>query len=379
MKIIFDTNIIHEDFFLSHANFVAMCITAAKCGIDILMPKIVVDEFINQYREKLEEVDTEVNKAVRLIEQIDKIRMFQSIFPASEKDKLIRQYPETLSKRMEELEIKVLPYPNVSHEIIVARDLHRRRPFQRNGKGYRDALIWESILSVLKPALIESSEPQVIFINKNTSDFCDGNELHPHLKSDLKDKSVPVEDVKIFTNIADVVKQFIKPRQEQLENLKNHLSSSALIGNISIEKHLTDLMDRQLDLFLNDYGSGYGGYDYHGPVLGILESPELKDLTDVRYEITDVRRLSDTRIIMDISVEANAYVEGFIYKPDRYLYDDAEIYSIIVEDWNNYYSLVEECIPVFAHAEFIIDQDMTNILMDSLELDYEKILEKSRF
>ena len=53
MKLVFDTNIIHEDFHLYGGRITKLCSAAEKLGYDLMIPDVVVDETVNQYRKKL--------------------------------------------------------------------------------------------------------------------------------------------------------------------------------------------------------------------------------------------------------------------------------------------------------------------------------------
>jgi hypothetical protein len=56
--------------------------------------------------------------------------------------------------------------PRVSHEEVVKRDLLRRKPFGESGKGYRDTLIWETVLAELR-----REQSQMALVSHNIKDF----------------------------------------------------------------------------------------------------------------------------------------------------------------------------------------------------------------
>ena len=74
--------------------------------------------------------------------------------------------------------VRILPIPDIGHGDLVARDLARTKPFDA-GRGYRDALIWETVL-----ALAAEEPVPVVFVTANRQDFGDG-QLHPHLSQDV--------------------------------------------------------------------------------------------------------------------------------------------------------------------------------------------------
>lgn len=160
MKIVIDTNIIYGDFFLKKAQIISLCETASRCGIEIYVPEVVIAEIINQYREKLEEICHKVNECIRGIDQIAPQYTFNNPFSDVVKNNLLKEYGAHLRNRINELGIKIIPYSQISHKDLVKRDLARKRPFQNSGKGYRDALIWESVLDIMQHTEIP---PAIVF------------------------------------------------------------------------------------------------------------------------------------------------------------------------------------------------------------------------
>jgi len=77
----------------------------------------------------------------------------------------------------------ILPYPDVSHRDVTARALARRRPFDSLGhEGYRDALIWESVLAFARTLARE----RVVLVSRNSKDFADAaGDLHADLRRDV--------------------------------------------------------------------------------------------------------------------------------------------------------------------------------------------------
>lgn len=71
------------------------------------------------------------------------------------------------------------PIPAITHLEVLARDLANRRPFQSNGRGYRDALIWETLLE-------NSQTGIVVLLSNNSGDFGAGKP-HADLISDLSE------------------------------------------------------------------------------------------------------------------------------------------------------------------------------------------------
>ena len=74
---------------------------------------------------------------------------------------------------------KITPYPDISHEIIARRALDRRKPFDVRGhNGYRDTLLWISVLSA-------ATDSKVMFVSDNSADFAKNKQMPTELADDL--------------------------------------------------------------------------------------------------------------------------------------------------------------------------------------------------
>lgn len=92
-------------------------------------------------------------------------------------------YRNELNNRIKQLGIGIIPYPNTGHKIMVARELGKKKPFKDSTKGYRDALIWDSVMEHTQKY---SSNCGIIFLTANSKDFADKDkkDLHTDLIAD---------------------------------------------------------------------------------------------------------------------------------------------------------------------------------------------------
>lgn len=360
MKIVFDTNILHFDFFLRNAQIVDICETSRQYGIDVYIPEVVYDEMVNQYLERIEEVQKEIDsKAIDLRGISTSLSLVNPIDEAN-KAQMIRDYPSILNKKLEDLGIKKLPYPNISHKEVVDRDLKRRRPFQKSGKGYRDALIWESILTIIDKT---EDDPNVIFLNKNTHDFFEKGDLHPDLKQDLTLKGLKSESLKIYDNLNNAITNHIRPLQERIKELLDKFSGSSAIGGIDIKEYLLNSIEDDLNKILSDEDNCY--------TLGTnlyFENPEFNELVDVSCEIKDIHYLTSDQIIVDVEASVLVNVEGYLHKADYPLIAEDKMPTIIDSDWNRHYMLVWDTIKFPIRISLVVDSDLTEVLNHSIDL-----------
>ncbi|MBE0448432.1 MAG: DUF4935 domain-containing protein [Actinobacteria bacterium] len=99
------------------------------------------------------------------------------------------------------------------------RELSRRKPFtldgKGKGKGYRDALVWHTVIELVKG----SSEP-IAFVTKNWRDFSMGKDdrtLHHHLTDDLAVQGLETR-VELFENLQEFNEKYVKPHIPKTSN-----------------------------------------------------------------------------------------------------------------------------------------------------------------
>jgi hypothetical protein len=148
-------------------------------------------------------------------------------------DDLAAAYEEALREKLTVLGARIQPIPDVDHALLVKRATERRRPCDNNGNGYRDTLIWETIL------VVATEGDDVVFVTNDT-DFTVEEEgerdLHPDLLADLEEAGVDVE-IAIVTDLHTAIRQYLVhgkaevadlAHQVRLESLNEWLQDAAL-------------------------------------------------------------------------------------------------------------------------------------------------------
>jgi hypothetical protein len=116
------------------------------------------------------------------------------------------------------------PYAAVSTSAILERCLAGRRPFSSDGKkGFRDAVIWESLVEIIK------TPSKTIFITSNTSDFGAHRKLHESLCEDIagSGKSLIVCD-----GIEKFAEEFAKPALKILDGIKPRVEDGGFLSDL---------------------------------------------------------------------------------------------------------------------------------------------------
>jgi len=163
MQIVLDTNIIFDHWQLDGPNFLVLekLIRLNKCKL--IIPEIVFLEVMNKYRQVLLDRTKAVDDLNKLIANEDKRIQYPDV------DQLCKEYKDSLTNRLEDLQAEIPSHTDIPHADIVSRSLNHRRPFsksEKSDKGYRDTLIWEVILRK-----VANPDTATVFITNNTTDF----------------------------------------------------------------------------------------------------------------------------------------------------------------------------------------------------------------
>lgn len=358
MKVILDTNIIFNDFHLKGAKIKSLCESVKLTGDTVHIPKVVVDESINKYREKIQECKSAIDKAMsnfkRLAGEVVGDNFMYEEFMYEES----KQYADIFKKRLRELGINIIPYPSTSHQELVKRDLARKKPFQETGKGYRDALIWESVKSLCETSSLSSENPKIIFVNKNHKDFCLGKLLHPDLKDDLVDK----DSVRIIEDTDIFMEEYVKPQQERLKTIQDSLNEykryNKIDLNTEIDKRITDfLLYREFDYEESPFGQEF-------------ENPSVVGFDEPSFIVTEVRQISEEEILVEVTIEVSCEFDFFIFKSDAICMEEDELPYIWDSDWNKHYMAASKTMPIRLKATLIVNSSFEEILSDDIEITY---------
>lgn len=178
--IILDTNILMADFLLktspSHIQLVKF---VRRANSSIVLPQIVLEETEAHYQRQLHAKRLSLEKAMK---DYQRIAGSELDIPEQCFERTIDNYANYLGRQLWGL-LEILPYKQDYLDEVVSRAINRRKPCSSSGEGFRDAILWLTIIDFAK---WYKSEP-VVFITNNTRDFCDSDNrtLHHQLQEEL--------------------------------------------------------------------------------------------------------------------------------------------------------------------------------------------------
>ena len=150
----------------------------------LLIPQVVIDEAVKKQRADLRERHAQLTKELQAFERLYR-HGDPTWTPPSldvDLDRALESYRNDLMIRMRGLRAIILPYEAIPLGPLVVRAMECRKPFDAKGqRGFRDAVIWASVLHFLR-----RSAETCYLVTNNKNDFCDSNGLHPDLQEDLR-------------------------------------------------------------------------------------------------------------------------------------------------------------------------------------------------
>jgi len=194
MKIVVDTTVFGQGFNSRSADVRLLKDFAERTHAEVCVPGVVYDEAINLVRKSVEEINAKLDVAQRLTGD-------DTAYSKLNIERRLSTYAESLTALFKDLNARVLPYPSVTHKKLATRALIPSKPFVTSGRGYRDALIWFSLLE-----LTQDCGEEISFITGNSDDFCHSKKdlrLHGDLINDLKGMGIQDSRVAFFSSLGD--------------------------------------------------------------------------------------------------------------------------------------------------------------------------------
>ena len=352
--IIIDTNVIHLDFKLNKARIVTLCNTSTILGHEIFIPEVVIDEIVKQYDEKAEEYINSFNKALKKLSDLSTSPITQTPIDAKG---FISNYRNELNNRIKQLGIGIIPYPNTGHKIMVARELGKKKPFKDSTKGYRDALIWDSVMEHTQKY---SSNCGIIFLTANSKDFADKDkkDLHTDLIADCISNGIPTTSIRLVTDIQNFIDNEIILRSTELKEKFNQLQQDGGLGDIDFIQLIQDYISKDmLDNLIssNDFDS------YPGYAPGLYENPEITSIEKVSCSFNTIREISSDTILIQSEVSVQVDLDCFIFRADLPLIDDSKFPTIIDYEWNDHYVLASDSATFKFQFNILTDTNFKNV------------------
>lgn len=218
MHVFLDSNIFFNHWYLESSQLRLLLHYLNNEGYTLLVSSLVVEEVENKHRTLARGAYSTMEKEVNNI---------NALFPKNKvnfpplSDMPVYDLGGQLKDRVDF--ISKIEYGNIPQSVVVKRAMSSKRPFQTNEKGYRDTLIWLSLLQHLKE---EEIDGDVAFITTNINDFmgADKSSFHPDLLDDI-----PLAGLKCHMHSFTSLSSFLNKNVDSQAHLIDQTRAASLV------------------------------------------------------------------------------------------------------------------------------------------------------
>ncbi len=316
MRIIMDSNVFIADFYLEGTGFRVFLSEYTKIPATIHISEVVIDEVVNKFYENLREAVEGFHKRSETIKKLIK-KDVGKLITNGEIESEVNIYCVHLTSKLDIAKANILPYPEILHKDVVQYEFFRRKSFKKNGFGYRDFLLWQSVKSLLM-----TGSDTVAFITGD-SDFGNDASIDLELQEELEKEGIDKTRLILYRSLGQFSDKIITPKLKNLESIKERLSRGALE-----EFNLSGWVDDNIKFLLNVASLGtylYGLEEGVGDIsVSDLDKVGTIDVESVRLLESDEIILIHASINLDIVLEEQYEVADFFLSerlPEIYDFD----------------------------------------------------------
>lgn len=349
MIIVLDTNILCRDFYAKGIHLSQLLKMK-----NIVIPEIVFDETLNKHKEYLR---TAGKNIVESTEQYNRIALKEiSITLEDDYELEDAQYEKFLIDLLRKNgNYPPHKYPEVPHKEVVRRAIARKRPFDSKGRnGYRDYLIWRSVLDIVEEASIMMPSETVHFISENTKDFADEkdkNKLHPDLLEEMEQLQVDVEMLVYWPSLNMFIEKVVKP-----ELMKIDAEELLAQGSTNQKQFMNDVATYTREHLKE---SSVAGYDVFVPG----EKPYIESIQDESLDIIDISSIEEEKVLVTVACQYYGVICSLLTKTEMMLLPKEYLEESMVEGSADDCAVVHTDVPLEVTVEAIYDMKKNSVDM----------------
>jgi len=349
--VVLDSNPIHGDPWLASPPGASLVELAESGSCLVIFPDVVRDELHRQKREAAQESHAEAAKGINAMAKagIDVAETEAHLKKSFER--INDDIDAAFTALFDREGISTEPIPDIPVASVVERDLARRRPFQeivhgqkKKSLGFRDVVIWETVLAILDPA---RGDDKVLFVSADGGFLSkDSKSIHPHLLDDLSNRGIDRDRLVSVKNVPQAVTE-IKATAAQAAQARAATDA------------LYELVGQEAGLQLV-HGGDYDYPDFVKFSVPEIDSPYIGDIDQIsEFE------LSAEGETVTATAEAIVYLEGGVFKGDWFMDDDGSVR--IQGELNKHYFEASSDVPVRVVVEIDTSGDSPQVVRVELE------------
>lgn len=323
--VVLDTNIYFNDYYLTNPDFRKLGKACELTQLTWCLPEVVQEESVRHFNSAIRKLHKETEKLQKSLQQITQSELHLTLIDYEDQEKRLREF---FRNRFHNSQTgKFIPVRNSGVRHIFERDIQRKKPFTEQGAGFRDQLIWMSIVYLLQ----ENKKSKVVFITKNAKDFFDSaGKLHKDFIEDLHSKKLDLGRIQTYNSL----KSFISENLEQLFSTETDILqslNSAKWSPLSYEK-----LSKAISEEINESFIELNLPDSNSPEAFVSDIAYLK-ITNFE----NVTRLKENEIDIDFDIEFEGTFTYYVDKSDYYSDHEEPTYEVIDGDYNDHVMEVE--------------------------------------
>jgi len=290
-----DTNQFHADPRMRQRLFGILLGAHFREALKLVLPEAVMRELPKLFGKQVEEQLKALDAAdERLNYLIDGAVSVPDLPRDADADAAKAEYDREIRELLGRWRVESPSIPERPTDELFDQSVAERRPFRDKGRGFRDVVIWESIL-----ALAEADD--VVFITKNHKDFAASpstpDVLHPDLVESLAERGLPPDRVKIVPSLERFVERYVPQNEQYL-----HRASVQLLGGGEVGIEFREQLDSELTRYTVEYWDDVRVLDSRNAK---AENVTVFDVDQVRTVIAEAHEIDgDDEISLLIEVTA---------------------------------------------------------------------------
>lgn len=352
--IVVDTSATFDDVMFSRTRWMQLLSLCARGKVRVAIPIVVLRETARHWEKQankaLKAARERYGRALRGRKVFADLGLGDLAEPPRVPDVAIDRmaFHKGLAERLASVGVEILPLPKVGVPEILDRDLDRRKPFAESGKGFRDVLIWHSVIELLSGL---TRNDTVYFVTNNTGDYCKEGNLDPDLLSEIDPSGAGLKHVTTLAELVerDVMRPLVSGLVASDEELETFLQAAMELEVGYFEPTIGDLVREELELAAKNLvneeiqtgiENGYGLDFSEIAIPDQIESPTIvhveADPKTVDWDAYET--YEEDTLLIRASIDADVDIQGFVYKADYHGMED-EV-SVIEFDWNEHMAFV---------------------------------------
>lgn len=310
----------------------------AEAGdFEIVVPRIVVEEAVRQYPDRLRGELERAEKAVRgLGSELAALGLPPPVAPDVDTEAAIARYERDLRERLSSTGCEIAEHPP-GVEAAATWASTRRKPFKQDGRGLPDAFVWLTVLD-------KAQDDDVVLVTANGNDFADENDPTlpaPELRADLKSRGIHPGRVRLVRTAVEFAAEFVTPAARARGR------AAEIIRDPRLRSELDSAVADAAAWFPAAAGDDVLAWD-----LGA----DIDELQLSAFDAADFRVLSaevgaNRSVFLTLEAQGEATLDFFVEKGEAIHLPEGSPISIYDWDWNDWFTAAQAVVPALAELE----------------------------